>query len=224
MLDGGLELESRGGRLELGPHLAAGPDVEADRRDPDRAMSELRKMLDRVADAASQVGERRVSGDPGDLAVDQHDRPRDRGEQIGETGVAVVDEREHQGVDPACAKRLEREPLAGDVPARADDHQADVHTPQVLLDHLGDAAEDVVIDRRQEEADERAPRRSQPPGRRVCAEVESRDGLEHLRPRLGRDVRRVVEDARHGRLRNARLARDIEDRRLADDRREPRGS
>ena len=44
-------------------------------------------------------------------------------------------------------------PLARRVPAGADDHQADALLTQILLQHFGDAAEDVVVDRRNEISD-----------------------------------------------------------------------
>ena len=177
-------------------------------------MAERAQVLERLPDAASLIREDDVRDRAGDLAVEEHDRARDRREQRSQVRVVLVDEREDERVDTSGHERLEREPLPGRLPARADDHEADAVAAELPLEHLGDAAEDVIADRRHEEPDQQALRRPQAARRGVDAIVESRGRLEHARPRRRRDVGRAVENAGRRRLRDRGLARDVENRRL----------
>src|SRR5262249_47300747 len=61
------------------------------------------------------------------------------------------------------------------------------------------------------QADERGAGGAQAAGGDVDPVVDLPDGVEHARPRLGRNVRRTVEDARRRRLGDVRGARDIVD-------------
>jgi len=215
-LRAGLECQDADERLERLERLATGSDVEAERRDPDRPVTELGEVFECQSDPAVLVGEDDVRRGPGDLTVEEHDRPRDRAEEPRETYVAVVDQRDGEGVDATGAKRLEREALAPGVPPRADDHHSDALAPQILLKHIGDATEDVVADRRNEQPDQEASRRSQATRRLVGVKIEPGDGVEDTLTCCERDVRGLVQHAGDRRLRDARLPGNIDDRDLSD--------
>ena len=169
-------------------------------------------MRDRLRDAAALIREHRVGFESVDLAVEEHDRARDRREDGGDLGVAVVDERQHECVGPPLAERLETDALPGGVPAGTGDHEADVVAAEFLLDALGDPPEHVVDDRWHQQADEGRAGRPQAASADVDPVVDLPDRIEHARPRLGRDVRRAVQDARSCRLRDVCRACDVMDR------------
>lgn len=201
---------------EARSHLAPGTDGQADVRDADLAVAERGDVLGRGTDAPADVREHDVGGDPADFAVDEDERPPDRTQILADARILVVDEREHESVDSPRAQRLERDDLSLHLPAGAGDQEADALSTQLLLEHVGDPAEDVVADRGHEQSDEERSRGPEAARSGVDAIVEDPDRLKDAGTRLGRHVRRAVQDPRDRRLRNHRHPRDVEDRRLAN--------
>src|SRR5437763_117434 len=72
-------------------------------------------------------------------------------------------------------------------------HEPDAVAPELLLEHLSDPPEDVVVDRRHQQADEEATGSTKATGGGVHLVVDALDCLQNARARLRGDVLRAVQ-------------------------------
>ncbi len=171
--------------------------------------------LEGFADAGLVVGAHGVRRGAGDVAIEE-DR-REVLEPIGERERPFVGDCDDQAVDPPLTESGEKAGLVLDVVSRVREDEGVAVRVQSGVDTLRDGREERIRDVRDHEAHCPARARPHAAGSDVWPVVERLHRIDDTAPRFVADERVVVQDAGHGRHRDAGALRDLSDRRWHHD-------
>ena len=201
-----LEMGSEGFDANPAPALTLAPGDQSD-----TAVTEAEQVVERTRHAGRVVGQYRLGPRPRALTVEQH-AGAERRQRVSHPRLALVDERDHQSIDPALTERRDRIGLATGIVLRVREHERVSALVEREVGTLRDRREERVREVVDDESDRKTRSGSHRPRRAVGPVVEVLHGLDDTGSSCFADEGIVVQHAGHRRDGNLGALGDFLDR------------